>query len=62
MLIMRKLCNIYAEYNILCKWCTEREKLLQEMFWMCKYYVQDLLSVRKWGKKCSEYAECDEIM
>ena len=29
---------------------------------MCKIYVRDMLSERKWGKKCSEYAECDEIM
>ena len=57
MLNVRKLCNINAEYNKFCYWCTEHEKILQEMNWICKFYVRDLLSVRKWSKKCTECAE-----
>ena len=31
------------------------------MYWMCKYYLRDLLNMRNLSKKCTECAKCDKI-
>ena len=59
MLNVRKLFNIYAEKNKLCKWCTECENILQEIYWIWEIFVKDVLNVRNFCMRCTE---CVNIM
>ena len=66
-LIMRKICKRGAEYEKnhsrvvlkVRKFCSrydEKEKFIQELYWMWKNYLWDALNVRKLSKRCAEYA------